>query len=99
MYRIASPIAWLDDEQAETVHRFGPVKPNRMAMWPAAAFAMSAGTMNGDTRPGPFSSSTRCAASRVWMPPIPVAKITPARSDGTSGSPASSHARAADETP
>src|ERR687898_1453783 len=99
MYRSASPIAWFDDEQAETVHRFGPVKPNRIAMWPLAAFAIRAGTMNGDTRPGPFSSSTLCWVSRVSMPPIPVAKITPARSEGTSGWPASSQARAADETP
>ncbi len=55
--------------------------------------------MNGDTRPGPFSRSTLCWVSRVWMPPIPVANTTPARSDGTSGVPASSHASAADETP
>ena len=98
MYRIASPIAWFEEEHAETVQRFGPVKPNRMAMWPLAAFAMSAGTMKGETRPGPFSSSTTCWASRVWMPPMPVAKTTPARSDGTSGAPASSHASAAEET-
>ena len=99
MYRSASPIAWFDEEQAETVHRFGPVKPNRIAMWPLAAFAIRAGTMNGETRPGPFSRSTRCCASSVWMPPMPVAKITPARSEGTSGWPASSQASAAEETP
>ena len=81
------------------MHRLGPVNPRRMAMWPLAALAMSAGTMNGETRPGPFSSRTLCWMSSVWMPPIPVAKTTPARSAGTSGRPASSHASAADATP
>ena len=52
--RIASKIAWLLDEHAEMVAKFAPVSPNVMAMCPAGAFAMSIGTMNGDTRPGPF---------------------------------------------
>src|SRR5262245_36760146 len=67
-------------------------------MWPLAALAIRAGTMNGDTRPGPFSISTVCCCSRVEMPPIPVAWITPPRSAGTSGLPASSHASAAEDT-
>ena len=28
--------------------------------------------MKGETRPGPFSSSTECWFSSVWTPPIPV---------------------------
>ena len=68
-----SPIAWLDDAHAETVQKFGPVRPNVIAMWPAPALAMSIGTMKGETRPGPFSRSTSCWFSRVCTPPIPVA--------------------------
>ena len=67
------------------MQKFGPVRPNVIAMWPAAAFAISIGTMNGDTRPGPFSFSTSCWIRSVSIPPIPVAKTTPPRSEGTSG--------------
>ena len=48
--------------------------------------------MNGETRPGPFSSRTLCCTRSVSIPPIPVPKTMPPRSDGTSGLPASSQA-------
>ena len=50
--RKPSPTAWAPEAHAVTVQRFGPVRPKRIATWPAEAFAMSAGTMNGLTRPG-----------------------------------------------
>jgi hypothetical protein len=89
---MASQIAWLLEEHAEIVAKFAPVNPNVMAMCPAGAFAMSMGTMNGETRPGPLFSRTSYCVSRVLMPPIPVAKMTPPRSATTSGSPASAQA-------
>jgi hypothetical protein len=78
------------------VQKFGPVNPKSIAMWPAAALAMSAGTMNGETRFGPFSSSTLCWLRSHSIPPIPVAKTIPARSEGTSGLPESSQASLAE---
>ena len=92
-----SPSAWFDEAQADSVAMLCPVSPKRIARCPAAAFAISIGTMNGDTRFGPFSSSTRCCCSSVWIPPMPVAKITPPRSDTISGVPASVQARDAAE--
>ncbi len=43
-------------------------------------FAIIIGMKKGLTRPGPFSSMMRCCASRVWIPPMPVPMMTPARS-------------------
>ena len=79
--------------------KFAPVRPNVIAMCPAGAFAISIGTMNGDTRPGPLVFSTSYAFRSVSMPPIPVAKITPPRSATICGSPASAHASLAAATP
>ena len=90
--RNPSPTACAPEAQAVTVQRFGPVRPNRIATCPAEAFAISAGTMNGLTRPGPFSSRTEYCWRSVSMPPMPVAMTTPPRSDWISGEPASSHA-------
>ena len=87
------------DEHAEIVAKFAPVSPNVMAMWPAGAFAISIGTMNGETRPGPLVFSTSYAFRSVSMPPIPVAKITPPRSETICGSPASAHASLAAAMP
>jgi hypothetical protein len=68
------------------------VNPNFIARCPAAAFAINAGTMNGETRPGPFSSRTLCWMSSVSIPPMPVPNTMPPRCEGTSGDPASSQA-------
>ncbi len=68
-----SPIAWFEEAQADKVAMLWPVRPYLIARCPAAAFAISIGTMNGETRPGPFSSRTECWCKSVWMPPIPVA--------------------------
>src|SRR6187401_771351 len=97
--RMASKIAWLLDEHAEIVAKFAPVRPNVIAMWPAGAFAISIGTMNGETRPGPLAFRTSYWFRSVSMPPIPVAKITPPRSDTICGSPASAHASLAAAMP
>src|SRR6185369_8653309 len=97
--RMASKIAWLLDEHAEIVAKFAPVRPNVIAMCPAGAFAMSIGTMNGETFPGPLVFSTSYAFRSVSIPPIPVAKITPPRSETTCGSPASAHASLAAAMP
>src|SRR5438093_1454027 len=94
--RYPSPTAWAPDAHADTMQKFGPIKPNAIAMWPAAALAMSAGTMNGLTRPGPFSSRTLCWFNSHSIPPIPVANTTPPRSALISGFPASSQASLAD---
>src|SRR6266498_1212373 len=78
------------------MQKFGPIRPNAIAMWPAAALAMSAGTMNGLTRPGPLSSNTLCWFNSHSIPPMPVANTTPPRSALISGFPASSQASLAD---
>jgi len=52
--RMPSPTAWFEEAQAEIVHRFGPVSPYIIAMWPAGAFAISIGTMKGRSA-RPFS--------------------------------------------
>src|SRR5918992_1678244 len=98
IHRYASPTAWAPAAHAVTMQVFGPVRPRFIATCPAAAFAMRPGTMNGDTRPGPRSRSTRCCTRSVSMPPIPDEMITPARSRSTSGLPASSQASRAPPT-
>ena len=90
--RAPSPTAWPPAAQAVVMQAFGPVKPKAMATWPAAAFGMSCGTMNGLTRSGPFSRKILCWISRLERPPIPVENMTAVRAGSTWGSPASSHA-------
>src|SRR6266540_3166957 len=94
--RLPSPIACAPDAHADTMQKFGPIRPNAIAMWPAAALAMSAGTMNGLTRPGPLSSNTLCWFNSHSIPPMLVANTTPPRSALISGFPASSQASLAD---
>jgi hypothetical protein len=74
------------------MHSLGPVKPKAMAMWAAAAFGISIGTMNGLTRSAPRSRNTLCWASRLESPPIPVENMTAVRARSVVGEPASSHA-------
>src|SRR4029453_13942753 len=76
----ARPMAWLEAAQAVVVQKFGPRRPSFMAIWPAAAFGISWGTVNGDTRFGPFSRITASLASSELIPPMPVANTTPASS-------------------
>ena len=49
MFQKASPMAWLADAHAVTMHIFGPFSPNSMEMQPLAAFPISFGTQKGDT--------------------------------------------------
>ena len=49
-----SPIAWADEAQADTVAKFGPLRPYRMETRPAAMSGMNIGTKNGETRSGPL---------------------------------------------
>ncbi len=44
---------------------------------------MNMGMKKGLTRPGPRACSRSCWASMVEMPPIPLPKITPNRSEAT----------------
>src|SRR6266516_3325667 len=79
----ARPMAWLDAAQAVVVQKFGPRRPNAMAICPAAAFGMSWGTVKGETRSGPLVCSTLSLASRELIPPMPVANSTPVSSLST----------------
>ena len=49
------------------MHRLGPVNPKCMAMWPAEAFGISWGTMNGLTREGACILSGFSMYFRNWM--------------------------------
>ena len=70
--RSASNSAWLLEEQAEIVAKFAPVRPNRIAMWPAGAFAISIGTMNGrDAARAPSPAAPSAASRSVSMPADP----------------------------
>src|SRR4029078_2444785 len=42
--RIAVPIEWLDEAQAETAVKFGPLKPLRMHNWPDIMLMIVLGT-------------------------------------------------------
>ena len=46
----ASPMAFALDAQAETVAKFGPLKPWCIAIAPAPMSMIIIGTMNGETR-------------------------------------------------
>ncbi len=82
----ARPMAWLEAAQAVVVQKLGPRRPSFMAIWPAAALGISWGTVNGETRLGPFSRITASLASSELMPPMPVANTTPVSSLSTPSS-------------
>src|SRR3990167_2024854 len=42
--RIAMPTEWLDDAQADTAEKFGPLKPLMMHNWPETMLMMVLGT-------------------------------------------------------
>ena len=98
IHRAPSPTAWPPAAQAVVIQALGPVKPKAMATWPAEAFGMSCGTMNGLTRSGPLSRKISCCLSRLPRPPIPVENMTAVRAGSTCGSPAPSHASRAAAT-
>ncbi len=56
MRRSASWKAMTPDAQAATWHMTGPVRPYFIETWAAAMLPDSAGTANGLTWPGPFST-------------------------------------------
>ena len=95
MSRAALPMEWVPAAQAVTVVSQGPRKPWRMEMPAAAAFGISIGMRNGDTRSGPRTRLTSTWSSRVCRPPMPVPTSTPIRSGSPPGSPDWSRARLA----
>ena len=81
--RQASPMASLDDAQAVTTQKQGPLAWNRIAMLPATSFMIIMGTNSGCTALGPRSMSLRSVFSRVSTPPMPLPMITASRSGST----------------
>jgi hypothetical protein len=71
MVRQASPMAWVEVAQAETVARLGPRKPWYMENNPDAMLEISMGIMKGESRPGPRCIRTVCCSSVVCRPPMP----------------------------
>ncbi len=76
---IASPMLAVPVEQDETGAMLGPVAPSMMAMCPEAESASMFARKNGLTRRGPRSSRIFCCSRMVPTPPMPDAKMTPAR--------------------
>src|SRR5215212_2682750 len=93
----ARPMAWLEAAQAVVVVKLGPRRPSFIAIWPAAAFGISWGTVKGETRLGPLVRITASLASSELIPPMPVANTTPVSSLSTASSiPLSSQASRAE---
>jgi len=97
----ALPMLWVPAAQAVTVVSNGPRNPKRMDTVAAPALDMIIGTMNGETRRGPFSWWTMIWVSIVSSPPTPVPMMTPVRAGSAlspSSPPASSSACSAAAT-
>ena len=65
------------EEQADTIDKFGPLKPYLIAMFPDAIFIIEPGTKNGEILLGPFSVRIMAFSSMVESPPIPELTDTP----------------------
>ena len=59
---------------------FGPIRPYLIETWPEMRLISRPWTKCGQTRPGPFSASTRLSLSMPGNPPMPEPIETPARS-------------------
>ena len=74
-------MALVEDAQADTVQKFGPLKPYIIEICPAERSEIILGIKYGLNLgvPSPFANSaTSC--SKVVIPPIPAPQITPIRS-------------------
>ncbi len=69
-----------------------PRAPSSMLTQAAGPFAISIGTVCGDTFRTPEASSTSSCPSMLSAPPVPVPMTTASRSGSTSGRPASAQA-------
>jgi len=59
-----------------------PAEPKRIETAAVAALGIIIGTMNGETRAGPFSVKTRNCSSTVWRPPMPLSRCSRRRGAG-----------------
>jgi len=66
--------------QAVTGAPNGPLNPCRIEIQPAARFTRNAGTVNGDSRRTPVSSTVRTASTITGNPPMPEATTVAVRS-------------------
>ena len=80
--RAALPIAWVPAAHAVVTVSAGPPRPKRMETAAVAALGIIIGTMKGETRSTPRSSSTRYCSSTVCRPPMPVVTTLPPSSIG-----------------
>ena len=84
IWSVARMMAWLDDAQAETVQKLGPINPYFMEMYPAAMsdiiFGMKKGLKRGICPP---SRKPAISSNMDLRPPMPEAQITPERSLST----------------
>ncbi len=74
---MASPMAWAEAAQAVTGAPIGPLKPYLMEIQPAARLARKLGTVNGDSRRGPFSLMMLTASAITGEPPTPEPMMVP----------------------
>jgi hypothetical protein len=75
-------MAWVPAAQAVVTVSHGPPRPKRIETAAVAALGIIIGTMNGDTRSGPFSLRMRNCSITVWRPPMPVVTMLPASTIG-----------------
>jgi len=80
--RAALPMACVPAAHAVVTVSHGPPSPKRIETAAVAALGIIIGTMNGETRAGPFSVKTRNCSSTVWRPPMPVVTMLPASRSG-----------------
>src|SRR6266542_2891058 len=86
------------DAQADTGVCTPPRAPSSSPTAAAGPFGISIGTVSGETRRGPRSSSASYWPSSVSAPPMPLPTATASRSGSISGRPASAHASRAATT-
>ena len=77
MVLYASPIAWVDELQAETVDIDSPFKPNSIATFPAGILQIDIGINIGDILLWPFVTNASHWFWIVFSPPIPEPTNTP----------------------